>query len=459
MTEAAAVKRADEVLLERVASGGGLPALYWRGAEITYDQLWENVSAWRKRLRRDGVEAGDVLAFHGDFSPGTSALMLAGVAEGAILAPLTWDVDSELENLLAIAGAGTLYRFDADDRAARETYAYGPAPLLIEEFRERGHPGLVVFTSGSTGKPKGILQDVALVSRKFVAERPGWRTVLFLMMDHFGGFNTFLSTFAYRGMGVCLGGARDPETVAKAIAGSRATLLPTTPTFLNFLIASRAYAAHDLSSVELITYGTELMPETTLNEIAAIFPNARLKQTYGLSELGVLRSESEDSGSLWLKVGGRGFETKVVNGVLWIRSEANMVGYLNAPSPFDDAGWMCTGDEVEVRGDYMRFMGRKTEVINTGGKKVYPIEVENFLMSLPNVGNATVEARPHPIMGQVVQARISVLEPEDSMAMTERLRGLCNEKLAKYKVPVRFVQIDADGHHNMRFKKVRTNIS
>src|SRR5690606_30667815 len=107
------------------------------------------------------------------------------------------------------------------------------------------------------------------------------------------------------------------------------------PTFLNFLIASRVYAAHDLSSVELITYGTELMPEATLKQVSEIFPNATLKQTYGLSELGVLRSESRDSGSLWLKVGGSGFETKVVDGILWIRSEANMVGYLNAPSPFD----------------------------------------------------------------------------------------------------------------------------
>ena len=82
-----------------------------------------------------------------------------------------------------------------------------------------------------------------------------------------------------------------------------------------------------------------------------------------------------------------------------------MVGYLNAPDPFDAEGWMCTGDEVEIKDGYMRFLGRKTEVINTGGKKVYPIEVENVLMSLPNIRNATVEARPHPIMGQVVRRR------------------------------------------------------
>lgn len=459
MTTSAPEMLAHDVILGRIRDGGTAPALYWKGKVVSYANLWARIEAWDKRLAEDGIGAGDVAALYGDFSPETAAMMLAGIRRHAVIVPLTGDVDAELAGLLDMAGAGILYRFKADDTAVTEKRTAPPTPQLIVDFRERGHPGLVVFTSGSTGKPKGILQDVTLVSKKFVTPRKGWRTVLFLLMDHFGGFNTFLSTFAYGGMGVCLGGSRSPEVVAEAIAGSRANLLPTTPTFLNFLIASRVYAVHDLSSVELITYGTELMPEATLKQVSEIFPNATLKQTYGLSELGVLRSESRDSGSLWLKVGGSGFETKVVDGILWIRSEANMVGYLNAPSPFDGEGWMSTGDEVEVKDGYMRFLGRKTEVINTGGKKVYPIEVENVLMSLPNIRNATVEARPHPIMGQVVQAKVSLIEPEDPFALSERLRQLCNERLAKYKVPVRFVVVDAEGHHNARFKKVRANLS
>lgn len=450
---------AHEIILSRIQGGGDAPALFWNGMEMSYADFWRRIEAWDERLAADGINAGDVAALYGDFSPETSAMMLAAIRRRAIIVPLTGDVDAELGGLLDMAGAAVLYRFSADDQATCECRPAPQTPDLIAKFRERGHPGLVVFTSGSTGKPKGILQDVAQVSRKFITPRKGWRTVLFLLMDHFGGFNTFLSTFAYGGAGVCLGGVRDPAVVARAIETARATLLPTTPTFLNFLIASRIYAAHDLSSVELITYGTELMPEATLQQVSEIFPNAKLKQTYGLSELGVLRSESRDNGSLWLKVGGSGFETKVVDGILWIRSEANMVGYLNAPDPFDAEGWMCTGDEVEIKDGYMRFLGRKTEVINTGGKKVYPIEVENVLMSLPNIRNATVEARPHPIMGQVVQAKVSLFDPEDPFELSERLRQQCNERLAKYKVPVRFIVVDAEGHHNVRFKKVRANLS
>ncbi len=446
-----------DAVIGRVRAGGVAPALYWRGAVLSYDQFNASVDAWRQRLAADGVVAGDVVAFTGDYSPGTAALMFALMQAGTILVPLTSEVAAEMEALLDMAGVGAVYVFDANsDVAALRRRDGAVPPDLIRDFRMRKRPGLVVFTSGSTGAPKGILQDIEQVMAKFVAPRKGWRTVLFLLMDHFGGFNTFVSAFAYGGMAVCPGG-RDPESVARAIQDSRADLLPTTPTFLNFLITSRIYQSFDLSSVELITYGTELMSEATLEKVRDIFPAARLKQTYGLSELGVLRSDSENADSVWVKVGGKGFETKVVDGILWIRSEANMVGYLNAPNPFDDDGWMNTGDEVEIRGDYMRFIGRKTEVINSGGKKIYPIEVETALMAMPNVANATVEARPHPIMGQVVQAKISVSEPEDPKAMAERLRGLCNERLARYKVPVRFSQISGDDHHNARFKKVRHN--
>lgn len=445
---------AIDTLLDRLHENPEAPALFWRDREYDYREFLVLIDEWDARLESDGIRPGDVCAFYGDYSPGICALMFALMRRRAVLVPLTGDVEAELPELLKMAGVQALYRFDADDRAALEGQGEFPVPDLIRDFRESGHPGLVVFTSGSTGKPKGILQDVEYVARKFVEKRKGWRTVLFLLMDHFGGFNTFLSTFAYGGAAVCVT-ARDPETVGRAIEAARATLLPTTPTFLNFLIVSKQYAVHDFSSVELVTYGTEPMADTTLSQLGGIFPKARIKQTYGLSELGVLRSESKDDGSLWLKVGGQGFETKIVDGVLWIRSEANMVGYLNAPNPFDEEGWMCTDDVVEEKDGYIRFLGRESEVINTGGKKVFPLEVENLLMKLPNISNAVVEAAPHPIMGQVVQARVALIEPEDSLQLSERLRTACNKRMARYKVPVRFVVVDEAEFRSARFKKVR----
>ncbi|MBT7484966.1 MAG: long-chain fatty acid--CoA ligase, partial [Rhodospirillales bacterium] len=81
------------------------------------------------------------------------------------------------------------------------------------------------------------------------------------------------------------------------------------------------------------------------------------------------------------------------------------------------------------------------------------------LMQLPNIRNAAVEARPHPIMGQVVQARVSLIEPEDPADLSERLRLECNKTMARYKVPVRFVVVEDETLHSARFKKLRANLS
>jgi acyl-CoA synthetase (AMP-forming)/AMP-acid ligase II len=210
-----------------------------------------------------------------------------------------------------------------------------------------------------------------------------------------------------------------------------------------------------MSSIQLITYGTEAMPEATLARVTTMFPSAEVKQTYGLSELGVLRSKSEGSDSTWVRVGGPGFEVKIVDNILWIRSESNMVGYLNAPSPFDRDGWMNTGDEVEVRGEFIRILGRRSDMINVGGQKVSPLDVETILLQAPNVADATVRGIPHPLMGHVVHATVSLVADEDIEEAIIRLRRFCLERLPRFKVPVRFEIAAPEAHRGARFKKIR----
>ena len=442
-----------EQVIARMRALGDAPSLYWNGRELTYAELLALVAEWNGHLERNGVGAGTVCAVIGDYSPAVCGLIFAAMQRGAILVPFTRAIISEVPKLQAIAGVEVMFDFQPDDSWSVTRPPQPQTNALVARFRERGSAGLIVFTSGSTGEPKGILHDCDRVLRKFLAPRPGWRTALFLLMDHFGGFNTLISTFAYGGTGVCLPD-RGPEAVCRTVEAAKVTLLPATPTFLNLLVTSAAYRAFDLSSVRLITYGTEVMPETTLTRIREIFPNAEFKQTYGLSELGVLRSKSKDSESVWVKLGGEGFEVKVVDDVLWVRSEANMVGYLNAPNPFDDDGWLCTGDHVEVRGEYMRVLGRKTDMINVGGQKVFPAEVESVLTQAPNVADATVFGVKHPLLGHVVHARIALKEPEDDAALVARLRRFCLEHLAKHKVPMKFI-VGEGTQYSQRFKKVR----
>ena len=438
---------------QRMAARSDRRAVESDDGTLTYRELLAASEQWIERLKAEAVGAGTVCGYVGDYSPDSIALFLALMQLGAIALPLTLPAERDLPRLAGIAGLERLVRFETNGIATVE-HCELPANALVQDFRKVGHPGLIVFTSGSAGTPKGILHDLERVLGKFVTERHGWRTILFLMMDHFGGVNTLLASLAYGGTGICVRD-RSPEVVCRTIARSGAELLPTTPTFLNMIVASGMWRHHELSSICLITYGTEPMPDATLRRVQEIFPRAELKQTYGLSELGVLRSQSPDRGSLWLRVGGEGFETRIVGGVLHVRSSSSMVGYLNAPSPIDADGWMNTGDFVEERDGLIRFLGRVTEVINVGGQKVFPMEVEAVLREADNVVEATVFGVRHPLLGQVVCARVSLEKPELENALADRLHQHCRARLAKFKVPLRFEVTELSVQATERAKKRR----
>ncbi|MEO7295112.1 MAG: long-chain fatty acid--CoA ligase [Candidatus Limnocylindria bacterium] len=442
------------ILLARMRAMPGAPAVFADDREWPYAELLGLIESWRARLVERGISQGSVCALFGDYSPDAVAVILALFLDGAVVVPFIPSARNEMATLMQVAGAQHLITLGVDGEWTIESNEGAPQNDLVASFRERRRPGLIVFTSGSSGVPKGVLHDGELLLRKFVQPRQPWRTILFLSMDHLGGLNTLFASLAYGGTAISLPD-RSPEAVARTIARSRATLLPTTPTFLNLLAASGIYRHFDLTSIVLISYGTEAMPEATLTRVKAMFPSAEIKQTYGLSELGVLRSKSLSSDSTWVQVGGPGFEVKIVDNLLYVRSESNMVGYLNAPSPFDADGWMCTGDEVETRGEYVRIIGRRSDMINVGGQKVSPLDVESILLQAPNVAEATVRGVPHPMMGQVVQARVSLADGEDREEAVIRLRRFCLERLPRFKVPVKFEIVPPEEQRGDRFKKVR----
>jgi long-chain acyl-CoA synthetase len=440
--------------LHRMEARDEKPAIEWQDTVCSYRSLLENVGIWKGRLSEMGIRQGTVCGVLGEYSPEVCAVFLALMKTGAILVPFASSSSSQVPELASLAGVQHLIRFDTDDRWSAEQFESASQNELIVNFRELKHPGLVVFTSGSSGDPKGILHDCERVLQKFAMERPSYSTLLFLLLDHFGGFNTLMSVLAYGGTAV-IPANRTPAEVSRVVERGRVELLPVTPTFLNLLLASKCYLDFDLSSVKLITYGTEVMPETTLERIAKVFPVAKLQQTYGLSELGVLRSRSKTSDSVWVQVGGQGFETKIIEEMLYVRSQSAMVGYLNAPSPFDSDGWMNTGDVVETDGDYVRILGRGSEVISVGGQRVFPVEIETILMQADNVVDATAYGIPNGLMGASVAARVSLENDESPIELKARLRKFCLTKLAPYKVPVRFTVVPQSEQHSERAKKIR----
>jgi acyl-CoA synthetase (AMP-forming)/AMP-acid ligase II len=438
-------------LEERLSALSGDDAIVYSDLPITYARLAARIHEWLCLLENKRLGAGSVVALRGDYSPGTCALFLAAAFRRCVVATLP--IGEDPRRHLEAARADALFDFADGDVWSFEALSPSAPPPVLTRLRDRAAPGLIVFSSGTTGHGKAILFDLDALIKRYRTARAGLRTLAFLLLDHLGGIHTMLHTLAHGGA-LVIAEERRPETVARAIERHRVELLPTTPTFLRMLVISRIFERYDLSSLRLVTYGTEPMPPSTLETLRRALPGVRFKQTYGLTELGVLPTRSRASDSLWLELGGVGCETRVVDGVLWIRSETAMLGYLDAPTPFDADGWYNTQDAVEIDGPYIRVLGRATDLINVGGQKVYPSEVESVLLEMSNVREATVWGEPNPVTGQVVVARVSLVRPEAEAALERRVYSFCRGRLAPYKIPVH-VEIADDLQHGLRFKKVR----
>jgi acyl-CoA synthetase (AMP-forming)/AMP-acid ligase II len=442
-------------LLDRFSGARERVAFVDDGRSVTYGEVVDRVGDYTALLERSGVERGDVVVAVADYSPEMFCFILALALNGNVLAPLTSESVVERDSVMKIAEAAWFVEFaPAIDETRFEPTGRAVSSELTRRLTDSGRPGLLLFSSGSTGRPKGILHDVERVASKFAEPRRAVVAITFLMLDHFGGINTLLAITSSLGTVVTVRD-RSVASICRTIEEHRVELLPTTPSFLNMLVRSGAHTQFDLGSLRTITYGTEVMPEPTLERLGAIFPGVKLHQTYGLSELGVLRSKSRGDGSLWVRIGGEGFETRVVDGILWIKSDYAMLGYLNAPSPFDSEGWFCTEDRVEVDGDWMRILGRVTDLMNIGGQKVYPAEVEDAILALPGIEDVAVYTEDSALLGKMIVAAVVPTSASETLgALKKRIRIGCAARLAPFKVPSKVVLAE-DSLYSARLKKVR----
>ncbi|MBU4349458.1 fatty acid--CoA ligase family protein [bacterium] len=416
----------------------------------SYKYLLNRYYFWKDFLNKR-IEKGKIVAVQADYNPDSVTLMLALIENANIFVPFSHS-NKDIKKKLEIAEAEYFIKFKNFDYNLIETNNK-VSHNLIKKLKQRNHPGIIVFSSGSTGEPKAAIHDFTNLLNKFKVERKTLRTIIFLLFDHWGGINTLLYIFSNAGLiGVPV--ERSPDKVCEFIEKYKIELLPTTPTFINLILMSRAYNEYNLSSLKIVSYGTEAMPGSTLKFFHNLFPKIELKQTYGLTELGVMRTKSKSSDSLWLKVGGEDYKTKVIDNTLFIKAKSSILGYLNAESPFDKDGWYNTGDKIEQDGDWIRFLGRESEIINVGGQKVYPTEVESVLLEINGVKDAIVYGEKNPLMGEIVVANVKVDELDNNKKFISLIKKYCREKLDKYKIPVKinFTQKDLISE---RFKRSR----
>lgn len=440
-----------EFITNKIKSYADKVAVVSETKEYTFNDIMKEFQNAKIYLEKKGVKPNSVVSLLAEFNPKSIAMFLALIELNAIIVPISKTVKA-IDSYVKVSQSE--YFIDIQEDYLIKSLDNVANHQMILNLKSKNAPGLILFSSGTTGEPKAALHDLTFLLDKFRLEGKRLSTVTFLLFDHIGGFNTMMHTLVNGGLAVTLK-TRSVDEVCSLIEKYKLQLLPTSPTFINLIILNRIYEKYDLSSLEIITYGTEPMPEATLKAIHKILPNTKLKQTYGLSEVGIMPTKSENSESLWVKLrNDETFQTKIVDDILYIKSKSAMIGYLNAPSPFDNDGWFNTKDKVLQKGDYVKILGRITDLINVGGQKVYPIEVESTFLEFKGVLDIRVYGVNNPIMGQVVEAEVLVSPQNNNRDFVKQLRKYAKEKLESFKIPVKF-NLTIENLYGDRFKKRR----
>jgi len=415
------------------------PFLIYRGHELRFSDI-----ATQQIIDLSEIRRGDVVAIIGDFNPDSILTLLKLIDMAVIVVPLTKETKNEHEYFLESA----LVDVVIDNKNLVRRHHKG-SHNFIDELRKNKHAGLILFSSGTTGRPKAILHNLTLFLKKFETPRPTLRTINFLLFDHIGGINTLLHTLFNKGVVI----APEERTVSSVIETCRnfdVEVLPTTPTFLRMMLMSGAIPDKVPECLKIITYGTERMDQPTLDELCRLLPNIDFRQTFGMSELGIVRVKSESRDSLFMKLGGEGVETKTIDNVLHILSQSRMLGYLNAPSPFDSSGWYNTNDIVHEKDGYYKIVGRTSDVINVGGLKFMPFEVERVALVFPSVTFVKAYPRENPITGQHVEL---IVQTKDNILFNiNDFKTHLKNELQSHMVPLRIIRKEVNIGH--RFKRV-----
>lgn len=450
-------------LRARLQDLGEQVAVVHGGDSHTYTELLATIDEVGLALDAHGVEPHEPVIVHGDVSFPSIAVLLALALRRAVVIPVV-TLTPELQvsvvtscrarRLVRIGPAGDIGITSLGDQPP------DPPPAMYGDLVRSGAAGLVLLSSGTTGAPKAILHDFdALIGQKLerraMRGRSASSVLMMLLFDHIGGVNTLLNSILL-GRPAVIPAQRTPEEVCRLIEKHRVRLLPTSPTFLNLMVLGNLHERHDLSSLRLITYGTEPMPAELLRRISTALPQARLLQTFGTSETGISTTVSESSRSTRFKIDDPDVQYRIVDGELQLKTRTQFLGYLDQETTtVTDDGWFRTGDLAEDAPDgYLTITGRLRDVINVGGEKVLPLELESILLSSPLVEDCAVYGKPNAITGQSVWVDVRTTPGLSKSESRQHVLQYLVQRVERFKVPTRVNVVDSLEVSD-RFKKKR----
>ncbi len=301
----------------------------------------------------------------------------------------------------------------------------------------------ILLTSGTTGQPKMAIHTLASLAGPLedgvVATGTVWST--FYDVRRYGGLQMLLRALLGGGSMILSDANESPTDFLTRLGKGGVTHISGTPSHWRRALMSPAATAMTPCYVRL---SGEIADQAILDSLHRTYPKANLAHAYATTEAGVGFDVRDGNAGFPASLIGNPdlkAELKVEGGTLHIRSARTASGYIGKSLTAVD-GFVDTGDLVEKRGDRYYFAGRKEGVINVGGQKVYPEEVEAVITQHPAIQMARVWGRKSPITGSLVVADILL---RDSTATLADIRNdvveLCRSHLAAWKVPVRLRQV------------------
>lgn len=443
-------------LHERFKKFNTKPALVGTWGEFSYTDLANLTEKIESEFSSLAGKDSTTIGLVGDCCPASVAWMIAAERLQHWVVPLV-DHAQETADKLNQIHAQWVVITEGSTWKIYPRAADGKLELSNNQTIPVSHAGLVLFSSGTSGNPKAMLQDLSNLLSTYEFRHENSLVILSLLgFDHIGGINTILGGLA-AGSLIVIPESRAPDQVATVIKKHHVAILPATPTFLNLLLLASSDRLADLASLRLITYGTEPMPEALLARLHQLLPSVRLIQTFGTTETGILKTESPDVDSNFLRINDPNVEWKIVNDELWLKTRTQIRGYLNASNEkFTDDGWFITGDKVEVGpNNTLRILGRSGEMINVGGQKLMPTEVESVILGVPGVVDCRVFGEKNAMVGQTVAADVIPQAGQNWETLRALIRQTCRQTLSTYKVPTRLNLVTAISTN--RLKKQRTS--
>ncbi|HWH77222.1 MAG TPA: AMP-binding protein [Candidatus Binatus sp.] len=463
-------------------------AIIAKDEELSFATLNHRVEALAGHLQQEGICQGDrvgllltnstaiPLSYYATQKIGAVTVILDARLKGKELQGVLNDADLKLiivhqqllsevdEAFRAMAPIPVWIVGDASERSFEKRFA-APTSAAVLPNLGADDDALILYTSGTTGEPKGVVlsyrnlaQYPMLMGALKITDASTIRGCI-LPMSHIVG-PVVCNELAEKGYTLVIFDQINPVTLLEGIQKHRVSVFESVPIVFQLLLGVKNLVAYDTSSVKIAAMMGTSIPMPLLRAFQGAQPHIKVIQGYGLTETSPLITLVEpDQGAEKMGSIGRavpGVEVKIVDendkevpvgeaGEIITRGPHVMKGYFRRPDATAQRirnGWLYTGDVGKREPDgYYYHLGRRDDMIITGGLNVYPAEVENLLYTYPGVQEGIVFAIPDAKRGAVIGAAI-VLQPGSNIVEKELLAFL-RANLANFKVPDRIVVREA----------------